>query len=741
MLYLIAGLTLLLFGGVAILIHFKFPKVKHLIVERIFVFLLMAVFAFRFFSFIDIQTLSVNYEAFASFGGPNENGFLNTMGNLLIWFEYTAILYLLLRPFFNFKTAKWGVKYVSTSIFVLSFMFLKPMLLMLQGNEEYSILYFTLPIEIGLSLALSIYFWLNDFKVHISKHSYIEVAMLATFINFATMPSYIPSFLFGLGNINHHVYDFSFYHRLFIYVLLIVVPFSIYFALRRAHKDKIQYTMIFIAIGCGLSFLGYTKYDAWMHIWSWPWHLCNMATILIPVCFIFNLKKLFYFTYFINVFGAVLAMLMPNYSESATVLAPNIIMFWYNHASVFFLPIVAVSLHMFDRPKLKQYFYSVAAFFVYYVLIVFLNAIFGAYGHSVDFLFINSTFIADKLGDWAKNIFKITAEMNINDHVLVFHPVYQLIYFSVYILLGFGVWFIYQLGFDIGDRHYALHMKLKGIRIDHIALKSVLNGRSLSEPMEGNVGVKLELKDFSKKYGLNTYYAVNDINLEVHAGEVFGFLGPNGAGKSTIIKSIVGIQPITSGEIFVCGYNVKSQPVYAKSQIGFVPDHYALYEKLTGREYLNYIADIYEVSKEERDERLSKYVSLFELEGSIDNKIKTYSHGMKQKVTIIAALIHNPKVWILDEPLTGLDPTSIFQVKECMRKHASEGNIVFFSSHLIDIVEKLCDRIAIIKHGSIECIKTVSEIEATGKTLEEFYMDIIGSNENDPRIEVQKEEK
>ena len=170
---------------------------------------------------------------------------------------------------------------------------------------------------------------------------------------------------------------------------------------------------------------------------------------------------------------------------------------------------------------------------------------------------------------------------------------------------------------------------------------------------------------------------------------------------------------------------MKTQAVKAKSLIGFVPDHYALYENLTGREYLNYIADIYEVSKEERNERLNKYITRFELESSIDNKIKTYSHGMKQKITIISALVHDPKVWILDEPLTGLDPTSIFQVKECMREHASKGNIVFFSSHLIDIVEKLCDRIAIIKHGEIQCVNTVQEIEAKGTTLEEFYLSII----------------
>ena len=241
---------------------------------------------------------------------------------------------------------------------------------------------------------------------------------------------------------------------------------------------------------------------------------------------------------------------------------------------------------------------------------------------------------------------------------------------------------------------------------------------------------KLQLIHFSKKYATSKVYAVEDANLEVNQGEIFGFLGPNGAGKSTIIKSIVGIQPITEGNIEICGYDVSKNSVEAKYNIGYVPDHYALYEKLTGREYINYIADIYEVSQEERNTRIEKYIKIFELEASIDSKIRTYSHGMTQKITIMSALVHNPKVWILDEPLTGLDPNSIYQVKECMKQHAAEGNIVFFSSHLIDIVEKLCGRIAIIKKGHIKCIKSVDEIEASGISLEQFYLNTIENDED-----------
>ena len=241
--------------------------------------------------------------------------------------------------------------------------------------------------------------------------------------------------------------------------------------------------------------------------------------------------------------------------------------------------------------------------------------------------------------------------------------------------------------------------------------------------------VSLVFENFSKRYGNSPVLSAKNVNLKVTGGQIFGFLGPNGAGKSTCIKSAIGIQPVTEGHIFVCGYDTTTESVKSKREIGYVPDHYALYEKLTGREYINYIADLYGVSKEDRDERISRYVNLFELNQAFDNRMQTYSHGMKQKMTIIAALVHNPKVWILDEPLTGLDPQSIFQVKQCMIQHAKEGNIVFFSSHIIDVVEKLCTHIAIIRKGSIVYESSMADIEKNHpEGLESFYLSMIHDN-------------
>ena len=238
----------------------------------------------------------------------------------------------------------------------------------------------------------------------------------------------------------------------------------------------------------------------------------------------------------------------------------------------------------------------------------------------------------------------------------------------------------------------------------------------------------LEIKNLSKKYKNATRYSVRNLSFTLEDGEIFGFLGKNGAGKSTTIKCITGIIPFEEGSITICGYDIARDPINAKLNIGYVPDNHAVYENLTGREYVTYMGNIYRVEKSLIEERIKKFGAKFNMAFALDNQIRSYSHGMKQKITIMSALIHEPKLWILDEPLTGLDPESIFQVKECMRRHAQKGNIVFFSSHIIDVVEKLCNRIAIIKGGVIQCVKTIEEVEEVCP-LEEFYLKTIGNED------------
>lgn len=219
----------------------------------------------------------------------------------------------------------------------------------------------------------------------------------------------------------------------------------------------------------------------------------------------------------------------------------------------------------------------------------------------------------------------------------------------------------------------------------------------------------LDIDNLSKKYLNSVNYSVQDLTIKVKRGEIFGFLGQNGAGKSTTIKCLTGIYPFDEGDIKICGYSIKSEPLKAKLNIGYVPDNHAVYDNLTGREYVNCIADLYGVSEDDRTARLEEYLKVFKLGFAIDRQIKGYSHGMKQKICIIAALIHNPNLWVLDEPMVGLDPQSIFEIINRMKDHVKSGNTVFFSSHNIDLVAKLCDRVAIIHDGQLCTIMDLNE--------------------------------
>jgi len=232
----------------------------------------------------------------------------------------------------------------------------------------------------------------------------------------------------------------------------------------------------------------------------------------------------------------------------------------------------------------------------------------------------------------------------------------------------------------------------------------------------------LTVKNLFKHYKNAKYISARNISFEVKEGEIFGFLGINGAGKSTTIKCITGITPFTSGTIEICGHDIKTSPYEAKKSFGFVPDNHAVYDKLTGVEYVNYLADLYGVSMEERKATFNKLVDIFNMRKAVNNQIMSYSHGMKQKISIIGALIHSPKLWILDEPMVGLDPQSIVEVKNYMKEYAKAGNSVFFSSHTLETVERICDR-AVIIHGGRK-IKEIdlAEFRKTGKDLEEEFI-------------------
>ena len=206
----------------------------------------------------------------------------------------------------------------------------------------------------------------------------------------------------------------------------------------------------------------------------------------------------------------------------------------------------------------------------------------------------------------------------------------------------------------------------------------------------------IKFKNVTKVYN-KTIKAVNNVSFEVRGGEIVGFTGPNGSGKTTTIKMLTGILPPDSGKIKINGFDIKKNMIQAKSSIGYIADSPDMFLRLKGIEFLNFIADVYKVSDDDRKKRVSELAERFELTDALSSPMMSYSHGMRQKLMVIAALVHNPPVWILDEPMTGLDPKSSYELKEMMREHAKKGNAVFFSTHVLEVAEKLCDKVIIIK--------------------------------------------
>lgn len=231
----------------------------------------------------------------------------------------------------------------------------------------------------------------------------------------------------------------------------------------------------------------------------------------------------------------------------------------------------------------------------------------------------------------------------------------------------------------------------------------------------------LEIKNFSKSYG--DFKAVDNLNLTVKDGEIYGFIGHNGAGKSTTIKAVVGAMNFTEGEIYIDGKSVKRDPLGCKSVTAYVPDNPDIYDHLSGIQYLNFICDIFRVSESDRNERIKKYAELFEISSNLGDLISSYSHGMKQKLVLISALVHNPRFMVLDEPFVGLDPVASHKLKEIMREKCNEGGAIFFSTHVLEVAEKLCDRIGIIKRGRLVAEGSVQEVVGD-KSLESFFLEI-----------------
>ena len=236
----------------------------------------------------------------------------------------------------------------------------------------------------------------------------------------------------------------------------------------------------------------------------------------------------------------------------------------------------------------------------------------------------------------------------------------------------------------------------------------------------------IRFDNVTKQYAKSNVKAVDTLNLTVETGELFGFIGPNGAGKTTTIKMLTGILQPTSGRVLVDGTDMAADPLTAKRKLGFVPDGADLFDRLTGLEYLNFMGDMYGVPAAERKERMDRYLALFELTDAVGGRIAGYSKGMRQKLATIGSLLHDPDVWVLDEPMMGLDPKASFELKEEMKRQCALGKTVFFSTHVLEVAEKLCTRVALIHHGKLAAEGTIEELKSAehAESLEQIFLEL-----------------
>ena len=643
-------------------------------------------------------------------------------------------LAVIVSPFFEIKALKRIVRYFGPVLLVVNLMFSSDLIFALlgpgviDGPSTYfmGIQFF---VELGFLAIIIILNWFVHLKYDREKLNGKErlksLYFIVVFALLCIVNAPLSTLLAYFGPSQLWANNFQEAHRFLIYFTLLV-PFYMMFRLRNKTYDVRYCTCLVMSIATFFTFFSTFEFVDYTKATALPLHLCNTAVIIMLIAMVFRNRPCFYFNYLINILGSVVAIMMPE-TKGDLFYVENM-HFWHNHILIVVIPLLAMGLKLFSRPTWKMVLYSIIIFSIYFVGVAAIDAYFG---EDVNYFFLNTDKIADTLTfllpirnnyQWVINAF---------DREMVVYTLYWLIIYVGYCGLAVGTWFVFSFFYKISDHHYDIYVKIKKIRLIEKEKKELRRLIKLGLLKEEGEEKMIEIEHFTKIYGKEKKKAVNDFSLTINSGEIFGFLGHNGAGKSTLIKCLIGVQPITEGSIKIFGHDISKDPLQTKLLIGYVPDNHAVYEGLTGREYVNYIADLFLVSTEDRIARLDKYAKLFEIETALDKPIKSYSHGMKQKITIIAALIHEPKVWVLDEPLTGLDPTSCYQIKECMKEHARKGNIVFFSSHVIDVVENVCTNIGVISHGKLKCTYSLDELKKENIKLEDIYLKYVQNANRD----------
>lgn len=640
--------------------------------------------------------------------------------SILRTFTPIVVASAIFAPYYKVKSLNKIVTFIMPIVSLLNVIFLVQNMDAIYGpgyNWFYNFRTYGFLIELSLLVCLSVIYVFNYIKNKEYKTETVRQFGHMFILFILLIPAFLQLSFFQIvfGTFGDKVGGFNGIHRLTMYFSVAFLMLS-YILMRNKTDEQKHLFFSFLTFSAFVQYFYYKQNG----LAGLPFHLCNTAIILMFIAHVFKLRGVFYFTYFVNVLGALFAVFMPSLDNDAYSL--HNIHFWYNHIYAVVLPLLGVALRVYKRPTLQMMYKAIGIFTLYFISVVIINAWFNNY-EQVDYFFIYDNFFVDKLpGVLGPLKHNFVLEIPVGELKFKIFYLFQLTIYAAFVALMFIMWILYDYLYKVSDRHYELLQIKRRKKIDMLNIQGLYIGQELSEPLNKEAIDMIKIDHFTKQYAGSKKPSVEDLCLEIKAGEVYGFLGHNGAGKSTTIKSIVGIQSITSGDIIVDGYSIKKQPLEAKLRMGYVSDNHAVYEKLTGREYINYIADLYLVKQEDRDARIEKYTKMFNLVDAIDREIKGYSHGMKQKLVVIASLIHNPKFWVLDEPLTGLDPTSAFQIKECMREHANNGNIVFFSSHVIEVVEKICDKICIIQRGKLVCQHAIKDLAKEGLTLEQLYM-------------------
>ena len=590
MIYAIMSIGIILFSTLLILLHKKFPQKVHIWL-KIFAFMFILVYAFRL----------LNYDKFDDIIGLESNYMSKGMVAWMIMLKTltpVATIVTAIEPFRSTHTTKNILAFYTPVIALLNLIMFRQNIMCFYGTTDVSLVSFrsiAFAIEIILMGAISAYY-LYRFIINFEKSKrYVNakkfvLAILGLIV--ACLPVSFFQILFGI--FGEEASGFNFTHRIVLY-LSFLIPLLLYFGFRKKGKEENRTMLIYLASACLITFC-YTIDITNLSYTNLPLHLCNTGVFLIFIAFVFNIKSLYYFTFFVNVIGALFAMFMPNISNSMF-LAENL-RFWYNHIYVFFLPVLAMVLEIFPRPNFKMIRGAIGVFTIYFIAMIIANSWINTFA-SVDYFFLQGNTISKHvqfLANWQDSYIWNIVIRNVTYSTAW---LYDIVVYVGYIFLMFMIWLLYDTLFKTQD-HYKLLNELDKIDILNVReLKKSLEG-DLTKPINPRGKNMINISHFSKIYAGSSRKAVDDFSLKVKAGQVFGFIGHNGAGKSTLIKSLVGIQSITSGKIEICGYDISKQPLQAKLNIGYVSDNHAVYEKLTGREYLNYVADLYLVSKENR---------------------------------------------------------------------------------------------------------------------------------------------